>query len=112
MGLSKNLLRISVPIINEGVGLLRFSLPMIAFIFSIHCPLAAANPNLKPAIKQLFERLERTFVAVAFAEAGLFREASDVVDPAPVRKRSGATPSFLEVVGLQHAPARMYVMTT
>ncbi len=59
----------------------------------------------------LFERIEKMSVAVAFAEEGLFKEASDLLGPAQVREPEESRPSFLEIVGLQHVPARMYVMT-
>ena len=60
----------------------------------------------------IFERIEKMSVAVAFAEEGLFNEASHLLGPAQVREREESRPSFLELVGLQHVPARMYVMTT
>ena len=64
-----------------------------------------------PARRTVFDTMEKMAVAVAFAEGGLFKEASDLVTPAPIRERSANAPSFLELVGLEQAPVRMYVMT-
>ena len=43
---------------NDGVGLLKFSLPIMASMFAIHSLHAVANPNLRPAMRHVFERLD------------------------------------------------------
>lgn len=57
----------------------------------------------------LAERLQNLAVAAAFAEEGLYKEASALVNPKPVRASVKERPSFFEIVGLQNAPVRLLV---
>ncbi len=65
----------------------------------------------EPARSRVFKTLENAFAAVAFAEGGMFREAEELTGSAapPRRVRSGV--SFLDVVGLQHAPVHLVCVT-
>ncbi|MEW6530586.1 MAG: hypothetical protein AB1473_07105 [Thermodesulfobacteriota bacterium] len=92
---------------------------------------ALALVGLKPREARqrvgLMETLNRTFAAAAFAEADCHEAAREILEPAPreesflakvglkgIRVYYGvapvAEPSFLEVVGLVGAPARLGVV--
>lgn len=63
------------------------------------------------ARSSILQAIENMAAAAAFAEAGLFKEAADMADPGPVQREVRQRPSFLEIVGLQHAPVRVLVTT-
>ncbi len=68
-----------------------------------------AQPHkARSSIRQAIENIA---AATAFAEAGLFREAADLAGPAPVGRMVPVRPSFLDIVGLQHAPVHVLVTT-
>ncbi len=69
-----------------------------------------ADVKTRPGRSSVFQTLERVFAAAAFAEGGLFKEAQDLVDPVPQRRK--ARPSFIELVGLQHAPVHLVCVTS
>ncbi|MBW1997467.1 MAG: hypothetical protein JRJ29_05800 [Deltaproteobacteria bacterium] len=48
-----------------------------------------------------FEKLQKTFVAITFAEAGEFDAASRIMAGETISRRSERLDSFLEAVGLK-----------
>ena len=57
----------------------------------------------------ILQTLENMAVAAAFAEEGLHKEAAELMNPT-VWEPAPSKPSFIELVGLQHAPVSVYVM--
>lgn len=66
---------------------------------------------VKRARKGVFESLRRAFVAVAFAEEGLHREAQELLAPRTARALTFESPrSFLEAVGLENAQVHYMIV--
>jgi hypothetical protein len=58
---------------------------------------------------RILQYINRMFVAAAFAEGGLHKEATEIVEQAGSRQDRAERPSFIELVGLQHAPVHVLV---
>lgn len=71
--------------------------------------LAGMAPNAGKAKSGILQYINKVFSAAALAEGGLHKEASELMDQAPATRGPKERPSFIELVGLQHAPVHVLV---
>jgi hypothetical protein len=75
------------------------------------CQMADVPKDSGRLLGAFFKAVEKTFMAAAFAEEGLHKEAIRALSPAPMRRLHVARPSFPDIVGLRNAPVYVYVTT-